>query len=718
MASTIYKQSKATCYQAPGNVPMPLSCLCFDALGKRVAIAANSNDVSIYELDAQHNQLLLKDTLKGHEQIVCSLDWGPNAGLLVSASHDRTACVWTDVRRCWKKQLVLTRLARAALCVKWAPLENKFAVGSGSKAVSICYFEPENDWWACKLIKKHHRSSVVSVSWHPGGVLLATASTDFKCRVFSAHLAGVDAPSTVQPEREFGELLWEFDVGGSWVHSVAFNPSGTALACCSHASEVLLFSCDELDRFNSGGRLQLRQRIRLGTLPCKYILFLTDKLLLAGGWEGNVCCFVLREGNVWEALGLPCMPPLEGAGQKGPAAPGGDSVSSASHMVARLEMMRLHSTKRPNSSSDADKASVQRAAATHHPGMIVALVPWRDATGQVPGGFLSASSDGKLIHWDLSSWPEALPGPVAAATGSGALLGPLSTPPAGILTGSSLGVQAMPPAAGPQHSVHSGRGDHTPASVDGEGISGYGAVAPSTTACTLGSVEQGTAAFVTAPTDAAAGIDAGSPPLRFSSSGADSEGQVSSGGGGSGSGAGHATRAAVPLQRQLSAAMRERINAFGAADGASMAGGRPSPALPLPPAYRPLGRTSSPGGSGSSTPVRVSGGGSASASGGTATSAVPGGSSNHVGSAAERPAAGIGVKMPNFLRETLPQKVGGALAVHEVVGVDVLHQGSSGQINRGAMGAPSASATVTAAGSVASSASRAAPKPPAWLSQR
>ena len=40
------------------------------------------------------------------------------------------------------------RINRAATCVKWSPEENKFAVGSGARLISVCYFEQVE--WAKK----------------------------------------------------------------------------------------------------------------------------------------------------------------------------------------------------------------------------------------------------------------------------------------------------------------------------------------------------------------------------------------------------------------------------------------------------------------------------------------------------------------------------------------------------------------------------------------
>ena len=40
--------------------------------------------------------------------------------------------------------------------------ENKFAVGSGQKLVAVCFFDPENNWWSSKHIKKGFKSTVTS----------------------------------------------------------------------------------------------------------------------------------------------------------------------------------------------------------------------------------------------------------------------------------------------------------------------------------------------------------------------------------------------------------------------------------------------------------------------------------------------------------------------------------------------------------------------------
>lgn len=86
----------------------------------------------------------------------------------------------------------MLRINRAATCVRWSPNEDKFAVGSGAKLISVCYFEEKNDWWVSKHIKKPIRSTVTSIDWHPNNILLACGSTDFRARIFSAYMRNVD----------------------------------------------------------------------------------------------------------------------------------------------------------------------------------------------------------------------------------------------------------------------------------------------------------------------------------------------------------------------------------------------------------------------------------------------------------------------------------------------------------------------------------------------
>ena len=111
--------------------------------------------------------------------------------------------------------LVLLRINRAATCVRWSPQEDKFAVGSGARIISVlltnkyflynlkyffvnmqvCYYDNVNDWWVAKHIKKPLRSTVTCLDWHPNNVLLAAGATDYKV---SANLRSVGQGANIR----------------------------------------------------------------------------------------------------------------------------------------------------------------------------------------------------------------------------------------------------------------------------------------------------------------------------------------------------------------------------------------------------------------------------------------------------------------------------------------------------------------------------------------
>ena len=93
----------------------------------------------------------------------------------------RNAYVWEAQKDgTWKPTLVLLRLNRAATFVRWSPAENKFACGSSARAIAVCSFDEEGDWWVSKHLKKPIRSTILSLDWHPNNVLLAAGGAESK----------------------------------------------------------------------------------------------------------------------------------------------------------------------------------------------------------------------------------------------------------------------------------------------------------------------------------------------------------------------------------------------------------------------------------------------------------------------------------------------------------------------------------------------------------
>ena len=167
-----------------------LSCHAWTADRLHLAICPNSHEIYVYQ-KAPTGQWTRTHTLSDHDQLVSGLDWSADSNQLVSCSHDRNSYVFSWEDQILKPEMVITRLSKAATCVKWSPCQRKFAIGSAAKAICICYYEQESHWWASKLIRRQHDSSILMVSWHPNSMLLATASSDSKCRIFSTALPGI-----------------------------------------------------------------------------------------------------------------------------------------------------------------------------------------------------------------------------------------------------------------------------------------------------------------------------------------------------------------------------------------------------------------------------------------------------------------------------------------------------------------------------------------------
>jgi len=224
---------------------VPIQCHAWSADRTHIALSHNSNCVEVFGPGSGSVQWKQTALLEQHDLRVNDIDWAPNTNRIVTCSADRNAYVWVqgpDGR--WKHTLVLLRINRAATCVRWSPQENKFAVGSGARIISICYFDQENDWWIAKHIRKPIRSTITTVDWHPNNILLAAGSTDFKVRVFSTYIKEIEPkPAATEwgVKMPFANLMIEFSnspTGGGWIHGVSFNSTGTRLAWVGHDSSI------------------------------------------------------------------------------------------------------------------------------------------------------------------------------------------------------------------------------------------------------------------------------------------------------------------------------------------------------------------------------------------------------------------------------------------------------------------------------------------------
>ncbi|XP_071954129.1 actin-related protein 2/3 complex subunit 1A-like [Antedon mediterranea] len=219
----------------------PVTCHAWNGDRTQIAISPNSHEVHIYNKKGGGWEKTF--TMNEHTQRVTSIDWAASSNRIVTCGTDRNAYVWVlNGKGEWRPTLVILRINRAATCVKWSPREDKFAVGSGARLISICYFEKENDWWVSKHIKKPIRSTVTCLDWHPNNVLLGCGSTDFKVRVFSTYVKEIEAqkPDSTPwgKKMSFGNLMSEVTTAGGWIHDVSFSSDGNRLAWVCHNSTI------------------------------------------------------------------------------------------------------------------------------------------------------------------------------------------------------------------------------------------------------------------------------------------------------------------------------------------------------------------------------------------------------------------------------------------------------------------------------------------------
>ncbi|KAL9051442.1 MAG: hypothetical protein Q9162_006011 [Coniocarpon cinnabarinum] len=262
----------------------PISDHSFSADRSTLAVA---RDTVIQLYSRQGSNFTFTDELKGHDKRITGIDIAPRSGKIVTCSQDRNAYVWESTSGVFKPTLVLLRINRAATCVRWSPSETKFAVGSGARLVSVCYFESENDWWVSKHLKKPIRSTVTCLDWHPNSVLLAAGSTDGHARVLSSFIKGVDErpePSSWGERLPFNTICGEYlNNTAGWVHDVAFSPDGNAVAFASHDASVTVV-------YPSAPEAPPKAvvSVQLQCLPLAGLLWSKSNELIAAGYDCEV----------------------------------------------------------------------------------------------------------------------------------------------------------------------------------------------------------------------------------------------------------------------------------------------------------------------------------------------------------------------------------------------------------------------------------------------
>lgn len=276
--------------------------------------------------------------------------------------------------------------------VKWSPAGNKFAVSSGAKCVPVCHFEQGNNWWISKMIKKH-KSTVLCLDWCVNNKFIVTGSTDFKCRVFSAYIEGIDSAeddgfgAVWKKQHAFGEVLAEFDHAKAWVTSVTWSPSAFRISFSGHGSSIHFVQI-------LAGQPAEVQSIELEGRPFLDSAFLSSNVVVAAGFDCNPTMFLASGDDAnpqWkrvEELDKPEDKEKAAAGK--PAAGGGAFANSRALFAASADR-----------GSDFGKIDRKPEANTKHKNSIMSVAKMETVEGQATTKISTAGIDGRLVVWDL-----------------------------------------------------------------------------------------------------------------------------------------------------------------------------------------------------------------------------------------------------------------------------------------------------------------------------
>ena len=347
----------------------------------------------------------------------------------------------------WKPTLVLLRVNRAATFVRWSPNEDKFAVASGARsdwpssvfrklsadvfrrAIAVCSFDPENNWWMARQLKKPIRSTVLSVDWHPNNVLLAAGSADMKARVFSAYIKDVDkrlvlhhratpimteicppGPLRLSGEKNCRSTLCAASMlaplGGGFMQS-AFRLRGMfwrlRVSVISFLSWIFVTVStghdSSINIVYPGG--PVIQNIRIGTLPYVTLTWTSEDSIVAAGHDCQPVVFSGSEAG-WAFVGS-----LDDTSS------GGGRSTAKAGSVGRLNSSAFNTFRKADTRGHAGGGDVSAGTEllTIHQNTITSVRPFEWGAGGTVSRVGTSGVDGKLVIWNV------VPVSVAGVTG-------------------------------------------------------------------------------------------------------------------------------------------------------------------------------------------------------------------------------------------------------------------------------------------------------------
>nr|CCC94349.1 unnamed protein product [Trypanosoma congolense IL3000] len=237
--------------------------------------------------------------LEQHDQCVSAAAWHGATDQILSCAHDRIAYVWCrDEKKMWRPQMVLLDVGvkRGLTCCAWNFSGSKIYVGSADANIAVGRFDSEEQWWICRFLSVHN-STVTALAPHPfDDARLASGGTDGKLLILSTYMKKLDA-SKAEP---FGHVYFQKEFG-SWVHAIAWSPSGARLVVSTHDSRIHVF-----DMPSGSDLLQesavVSNVVELTILPLKSLAFVGETRIVGGGFDFYPVLFSLVDQE-WKMTG-------------------------------------------------------------------------------------------------------------------------------------------------------------------------------------------------------------------------------------------------------------------------------------------------------------------------------------------------------------------------------------------------------------------------------
>ncbi|KAE8673924.1 Actin-related protein 2/3 complex subunit 1A [Hibiscus syriacus] len=224
---------------------------------------------------------------------------------------------------------------------------------------------------------------VFSVAWHPNNILLATTSTDGKCRVFSTFIKGVDtreSKTSSSSDPKFGEQIVQLDLSSSWAFGVNWSPSGNTLAYVGHNS--MIYFVDDV------GPSPLAQNVAFRYLPLRDVLFFSEKLVIGVGFDCNPMVFAADKSGLWIFIRF--------LGERKESSSGPKSGSQFSEAFGKF-----YGQSRQGLSNDTVEPSKIQGAA--HDNCINCIELLKQNSKTKTKRFSTSGMDGKVVIWDLEN---------------------------------------------------------------------------------------------------------------------------------------------------------------------------------------------------------------------------------------------------------------------------------------------------------------------------